>query len=109
MSSTRETSRKPDELYGIVERLVGKKSRKLEIFGRQHNTRPGWFSKYMACRILCLALKFFRHLDRCILTIQFLAIGNQLNGINIYEKEVARKYAVFQGSKNSNGSNAFRK
>lgn len=46
VSSTRETLRKPDELYGIVERIVGRHARKLEIFGRQHNIRPGWFSTY---------------------------------------------------------------
>lgn len=44
VSGTRETSRKPDELYDIVERLVGKHARKLEIFGRDHNIRSGWFS-----------------------------------------------------------------
>lgn len=44
ISSTRETSRKPDELYGMVERLVGDSVRKLEIFGRQHNTREGWIT-----------------------------------------------------------------
>lgn len=47
VSGTRETLRKPDELYGMVERMVGRHSRKLEIFGRDHNIRPGWFSKYM--------------------------------------------------------------
>lgn len=46
VSGTRETSRKPDELYGMVERMVGRHSRKLEIFGRDHNIRPGWFSEY---------------------------------------------------------------
>lgn len=46
VSSTRETSRKPDELYGMIERLVGPHARKLEIFGRDHNTRPGWLSEY---------------------------------------------------------------
>lgn len=46
VSGTRETLRKPDELYGMVERMVGRHSRKLEIFGRDHNIRPGWFSKY---------------------------------------------------------------
>lgn len=46
VSGTRETLRKPDELYGVVERLVGRHSRKLEIFGRDHNIRPGWFSTY---------------------------------------------------------------
>lgn len=45
VSGTRETLRKPDELYGVVERLVGRHARKLEIFGRDHNIRPGWFSK----------------------------------------------------------------
>ncbi|KAG7694009.1 hypothetical protein KL930_003028 [Ogataea haglerorum] len=63
ISSTRETSRKPDEIYGMVERMVGPGTRKLEIFGRQHNTRPGW-----------------------------LTIGNQLNGTHLVEKEIAEKY-----------------
>lgn len=63
VSGTRETSRKPDELYDIVERLVGKHARKLEIFGRDHNIRDGWFT-----------------------------IGNQLTGTSIYEEEVLKKY-----------------
>lgn len=66
VSSTRETSRKPDELYGMVERLVGPNARKLEIFGRDHNTRSGWFT-----------------------------IGNQLNSSRIYELDVKRKYQDF--------------
>jgi len=41
VSEVRETSRKPDEIYGLLERLAPK-ARKLELFGRQHNTRPGW-------------------------------------------------------------------
>lgn len=44
VSGTRETLRKPDELYEIVERIVGKHARKLEIFGRDNNIRPGWVS-----------------------------------------------------------------
>lgn len=46
VSGTRETLRKPDELYEIVERIVGKHARKLEIFGRDNNIRPGWVSMY---------------------------------------------------------------
>ena len=46
VSGTRETLRKPDEIYDIVERIVGTHSRKLEIFGRDHNVRPGWLSMY---------------------------------------------------------------
>lgn len=60
LAEVRETSRKPDELYAIIERLFdpilsdnwaaegktdpGEKEeiRMVELFGRQHNTRPGW-------------------------------------------------------------------
>jgi hypothetical protein len=38
-----ETSRKPDEVYAIIERLAPH-GRKLELFGRKHNTRPGWLT-----------------------------------------------------------------
>lgn len=40
VSEVRETSRKPDEVYGIIERMCPG-GRKVEIFGRRHNTRPG--------------------------------------------------------------------
>ncbi|VUG17843.1 DEBR0S2_17568g1_1 [Brettanomyces bruxellensis] len=63
VSSTRETSRKPDEIYGIIERLAGSGVKKLEIFGRQHNTRPGW-----------------------------LTIGNQLEETHLVEKELLVRY-----------------
>lgn len=69
VSGTRETLRKPDEVYDIVDRLVGVHARKLEIFGRDHNTRPGWFT-----------------------------IGNQLTGEKIVEPEVIRKYEEYKRS-----------
>ena len=43
VSEVRETSRKPDEVYGLIERLCPG-GRKIEIFGRAHNTRPGWLT-----------------------------------------------------------------
>jgi mRNA m6A methyltransferase catalytic subunit len=43
VSEVRETSRKPDEIYDMVERL-SPGTRKVEIFGRKHNIRPGWFT-----------------------------------------------------------------
>ncbi|KAF9534361.1 MT-A70-domain-containing protein [Crepidotus variabilis] len=43
VSEVRETSRKPDEIYGIIERLCPG-GRKVEIFGRKHNIRPGWLT-----------------------------------------------------------------
>jgi len=41
VSEVRETSRKPDEVYNLLERL-SPGTPKLEIFGRLHNSRPGW-------------------------------------------------------------------
>lgn len=70
VSPTRETLRKPDEIYDIVERIVGKHARKLEMFGRDHNVRPGWFT-----------------------------IGNQLEGESIYEEEVRLKYQEYKSRK----------
>ncbi|KAI5954137.1 IME4 [Candida margitis] len=72
VSNTRETSRKPDEFYDIIERLVGTHARKLEIFGRTHNTRPGW-----------------------------LTIGNQLQGVSLHEPEVKYNYDMYR-SQNPN-------
>ncbi|KAK1927031.1 putative mRNA methyltransferase [Papiliotrema laurentii] len=43
VAEVRETSRKPDEVYGIIERLAPQ-SRRLELFGRKHNIRPGWLT-----------------------------------------------------------------
>ena len=40
-SEVRETSRKPDEMYDLLERLAPG-SRKLELFGRPHNVHKGW-------------------------------------------------------------------
>ncbi|VVT55037.1 uncharacterized protein SAPINGB_P004390 [Magnusiomyces paraingens] len=44
VSGTREKSHKPDELYHIAERMAGKHSRKLELFGGLRNLRPGWLT-----------------------------------------------------------------
>jgi mRNA (2'-O-methyladenosine-N6-)-methyltransferase len=58
VAEVRETSRKPDEIYGIIERL-SPGTRKLELFGRPHNLRPGW-----------------------------LTLGNQLNGVHVVDPEI---------------------
>jgi len=65
VAEVRETSRKPDEVYEIVERLVGadRGVRKLEMFGRKHNRRKGW-----------------------------LTIGNQLDGIRLFERDVVERW-----------------
>lgn len=43
VAEVRETSRKPDEMYPLLERL-SPGTRKLELFGRMHNIRNGWVS-----------------------------------------------------------------
>jgi N6-adenosine-specific RNA methylase IME4 len=44
VGEVRETSRKPDEMYSLLERL-SPGTRKLEIFARAHNCKPGWVSE----------------------------------------------------------------
>ncbi|KAJ6629237.1 MT-A70-domain-containing protein [Mycena sp. CBHHK59/15] len=61
VSEVRETSRKPDEVYGMIERMCPG-GRKIEIFGRRHNTRAGW-----------------------------LTLGNQLGPDQIYEEDLAAR------------------
>eukprot|EP01083_Nonionella_stella_P040201 109254_1 len=41
VAEVRETSRKPDEVYNVLERL-SPGTCKIEIFGRCHNRMPGW-------------------------------------------------------------------
>jgi mRNA (2'-O-methyladenosine-N6-)-methyltransferase len=43
VSEVRETSRKPDEIYELIERMRPG-GRKLELFARPHNRRKGWIS-----------------------------------------------------------------
>ncbi|KAF8665713.1 hypothetical protein AX16_000163 [Volvariella volvacea WC 439] len=61
VSEVRETSRKPDEVYGLIERMCPG-GRKVEIFGRKHNARPGW-----------------------------LTLGNQLGHDQIFEEDLAAR------------------
>ncbi|GAA5847166.1 hypothetical protein JCM3766R1_001821, partial [Sporobolomyces carnicolor] len=60
LAEVRQTSRKPDELYEMIERVVGggvpaqsstttgtgrpHRGRKVELFGRRHNLRDGWWT-----------------------------------------------------------------
>jgi len=41
VAEVRDTSHKPDEIYGIIERL-SPFTRKIELFGRSHNIQPNW-------------------------------------------------------------------
>lgn len=43
VAEVRDTSHKPDEIYGIIERL-SPGTRKIELFGRAHNIQPNWYA-----------------------------------------------------------------
>ena len=62
VSEVRETSRKPDEIYDLIERMKPG-GRKLELFARAHNRRQGWIS-----------------------------LGNQLPGVYFVEEEIIRRF-----------------
>ena len=62
VSEVRETSRKPDEIYELIERMKSG-GRKLELFARAHNRRQGWIS-----------------------------LGNQLPGVYFVEEEIIRRF-----------------
>jgi len=62
VAEVRDTSHKPDEIYGIIERL-SPGSRKLELFGRMHNVQPNW-----------------------------VTLGNQLDGHHLEEADMTKRY-----------------
>ncbi|KAL9276008.1 N6-adenosine-methyltransferase MT-A70-like-like protein [Drosera capensis] len=67
VAEVRETSRKPDEMYAMLER-ISPRTRKLELFARMHNTHAGW-----------------------------LSLGNQLNGVHLVDEGLrARFRAAYQ-------------
>ncbi|XP_063690845.1 N6-adenosine-methyltransferase subunit METTL3-like [Bolinopsis microptera] len=67
VSEVRDTSHKPDEIYGMIERL-SPGTRKLELFGREHNTQNNW-----------------------------LTLGNQLDGVHLEWEDVKQKYFARYG------------
>eukprot|EP00992_Anisonema_acinus_P000658 TRINITY_DN10241_c0_g1_i1.p1 TRINITY_DN10241_c0_g1~~TRINITY_DN10241_c0_g1_i1.p1 ORF type:complete len:190 (+),score=31.09 TRINITY_DN10241_c0_g1_i1:2-571(+) len=71
VSEVRETSRKPDEIYGIIERCCPD-GRKLEIFGRNHNIHDGW-----------------------------LVLGNQLDGVHLTEPPLLEAYNKWAAAERS--------
>ncbi|PAN07543.1 hypothetical protein PAHAL_1G344100 [Panicum hallii] len=62
VAEVRETSRKPDEMYAMLER-ISPRTRKLELFARMHNTQAGW-----------------------------LSLGNQLNGVRLVDEGLRARY-----------------
>lgn len=62
VAEVRATSHKPDEIYGIIERL-SPGTRKIELFGRPHNAQPNW-----------------------------ITLGNQLDGIRLVDPELVNQF-----------------
>ena len=62
VAEVRATSHKPDEIYGIIERL-SPGTRKIELFGRPHNVQPNW-----------------------------VTLGNQLDGVMIHDAELLERW-----------------
>uniref|UniRef100_A0A8C9SKV3 mRNA m(6)A methyltransferase n=1 Tax=Scleropages formosus TaxID=113540 RepID=A0A8C9SKV3_SCLFO len=62
VAEVRSTSHKPDEIYGMIERL-SPGTRKIELFGRPHNLQPNW-----------------------------VTLGNQLDGIHLLDPEVVARF-----------------
>lgn len=69
VAEARETSRKPDEIYDIIER-ISPGTRKVEIFGRRNNIRHGW-----------------------------VTVGNQLPPTRLLEPDVVKRYHTWQQGK----------
>lgn len=62
VAEVRATSHKPDEIYGVIERL-SPGTRKVELFGRMHNCQPNW-----------------------------MTLGNQLDGVKIVDPDVSESF-----------------
>ena len=62
VAEVRATSHKPDEIYGVIERL-SPGTRKVELFGRMHNCQPNW-----------------------------MTLGNQLDGVKIIDPDVSESF-----------------
>lgn len=62
VAEVRDTSHKPDEIYGVIERLAPGQ-RKLELFGRHHNIQPNW-----------------------------VTLGNQLEGVHLVDPDTVLRF-----------------
>ncbi|KDN47746.1 MT-A70-domain-containing protein [Tilletiaria anomala UBC 951] len=69
VSEVRDTSRKPDELYGMIEKLCPG-GKKIELFGRRMNCRPG-----------------------------YLTLGNQLKSDNVFDPVLRDRLQTFRQQK----------
>ncbi|XP_053990505.1 N6-adenosine-methyltransferase catalytic subunit [Hylaeus anthracinus] len=62
VAEVRATSHKPDEIYGIIERM-SPGTRKIELFGRPHNVQPNW-----------------------------ITLGNQVDGVHLIDPQLIKAF-----------------
>jgi len=75
LTQVRATSHKPDEIYGIIERL-SPGTRKIELFGRPHNVQPNWLVNVW--RLMLIFTRFKTEIAQTISSgINFI---EQMNG-----------------------------
>jgi len=82
VAEVRDTSHKPDEIYGIIERL-SPFTRKIELFGRSHNIQPNW----LAYTLLSIVLFNCNGIFLCRITL-----GNQVEGIRLTDQDLITKF-----------------
>ncbi|XP_076280257.1 methyltransferase like 3 [Lasioglossum baleicum] len=62
VAEVRATSHKPDEIYGIIERM-SPGTKKIELFGRPHNVQPNW-----------------------------ITLGNQVDGVHLIDPQLIKAF-----------------
>ncbi|KNZ53339.1 uncharacterized protein VP01_326g2 [Puccinia sorghi] len=84
VAEVRETSRKPDEIYEMIERACPG-GRKLELFGRSYNFRPGWYVALNRCPLN-------KKKWGCFFEFPRITLGNQLETDCLYEPETVDRF-----------------
>ncbi|KAL0313421.1 UNVERIFIED_CONTAM: N6-adenosine-methyltransferase MT-A70-like [Sesamum radiatum] len=82
VAEVRETSRKPDEMYPMLER-ISPRTRKLELFARMHNVQAGGPGHVAAHLTL---------LKRSVLVVRWLSLGNQLQGVRLVDEGLRARF-----------------
>ncbi|NXD60447.1 MTA70 methyltransferase, partial [Corvus moneduloides] len=87
----RSTSHKPDEIYGMIERL-SPGTRKIELFGRPHNVQPNWYQNpAFSGALFPRGVGGFWRFDADFGGFR-ITLGNQLDGIHLLDPDVVAQF-----------------
>ncbi len=81
VAEVRATSHKPDEVYGIIERL-SPGTRKVELFGRPHNVNLKNFNSFKSKKLIFSSK----------VKPNWITLGNQLDGVRLIQPEVVKRF-----------------